>query len=62
MEKELRWQKRTKVVRNMFTYKISYLLRNLRALQEAGKATLTEKELKEETKKAIVSYTPDKKN
>ncbi|GAH42180.1 unnamed protein product [marine sediment metagenome] len=46
----------------MFTYKISYLRRNLRILQEAGKATLTEKELKEETKKAIVAYTPDKKN
>jgi len=46
----------------MFTYKISYLLRNLRTLQEAGKATLIEKELKEESKRAIVSYTPDKKN
>ena len=46
----------------MFTYQISYILRNLRALQESGKATITEKELKEELKKSVVAYTPDKKN
>ena len=46
----------------MFTYQISYILRNLRALQESGKATLTEEELKKELRKSIVAYTPDKKN
>jgi len=44
----------------MFTYQISYLLRNLRELQKSGKNRLTEPELKKELKKSIVAYTPDK--
>jgi len=47
----------------MFTYQISYLLRNLKELQRKGKNKITEGELeKEVTKRSIISYTPDKKN
>jgi len=46
----------------MFTYQISYLLRNLRELQKSGKDRVTELELAKELKKSVVAYTPDKKN
>ena len=44
----------------MFTYQISYILRNLREIQRLGKNILTEPELQKELKKSIVAYTPDK--
>ena len=43
----------------MFTYQISYILRNLRELQKSGKDGITEPELKKELKKSVVAYTPD---
>ena len=44
----------------MFTYQISYIIRNLRELQRKGKDRVTEEELKKELRKSQVAYTPDK--
>ena len=45
----------------MFTYQISYLLRNLKELQRKGKSEITGEELEKEViKRSAISYTPDK--